>query len=276
MSYIPQPGTLPARVITHLQSLAPGAQLSTAELCDELDRDTNGFTTSMETALRAGLLKTSKRDGSRVLYWSLGDGVERPEPAEDDAEEPEPPRPVLTSAWKLPPRSVFDLASASSQEAKPEVEEQAQPAPVPRPANALGWTPAPPVAAPLDPVGDEELADALAASSAGVPGTGGAAPMAHATVEQAEPAGDAPMFQAEPEEIVIPVLLADLRPVKPGPPSFGASTDEEADEPFVCALWSDGKLQLQRGDQELALLSVDETRALLHYLDRVCAAEGVS
>lgn len=53
-------------------------------------------------------------------------------------------------------------------------------------------------------------------------------------------------------------------------------SDEEPDEepePFVCALWSDGQLQMQRGDSELILLSVDETRLLVHYLERMAVAE---
>ncbi len=39
--------------------------------------------------------------------------------------------------------------------------------------------------------------------------------------------------------------------------------------PLRVALWSDGQLQIQRGDFELILLAPDETRELVRYLERL-------
>ena len=50
-------------------------------------------------------------------------------------------------------------------------------------------------------------------------------------------------------------------------PAVGAA----APEGFRCALWSDGALQIERGAATLALLSPDETRALVAYLERLGA-----
>lgn len=218
--YQPQPGTIPARAIAHLRTLAPGAELPTAQLCEEIGTVDNGFHSCMRPALLADLVRVGKKTGSRFAFWSLGHGTPAPDP-EHEPDEDEPPKPSKPSAWSMPPRSVFDLARASFGGEKPEVDDP--PAPVAtKPANVLGWTPAPPAAGPVDPVGAEEMADAVSASSAAAP---------------------------------------------------APADDNREPEPFICALWSDGRLQLHRGDAELALLSADETRALLRYLDRITDAE---
>jgi hypothetical protein len=51
----------------------------------------------------------------------------------------------------------------------------------------------------------------------------------------------------------------------------GAATVPLHPEGFRCALWSDGALQIVRGAATLALLSPDETRALVAYLERLAA-----
>jgi hypothetical protein len=50
-------------------------------------------------------------------------------------------------------------------------------------------------------------------------------------------------------------------------PAVGAA----APDGFRCALWSNGALQLERGAATLALLTADETRALVAYLERLAA-----
>lgn len=235
--YIPQPGTIPFRVIEHLKTLPKGSEISTPDLCEALDLDLTGpFRAYMEGALRNGALKsTVKPRGSRnVAHWSLGDGVPMPQPEpEEEALEPLAETPKPASPWAFPPRSVFDLAAAASsksekQEAEPEL------APPPKPANALGW-----VAAPPAPPAAEQVADVA------------------------------------PEVTMVLPDCFDLMAEALKPEAADAAA-HPVDDPFVCALWSDGRLQLQRADTELALLTVDETRALLHYLERVCGAEVVA
>jgi len=203
-TYTPLPGTIPAKAVAALALLAPGAELSTAELCEAIGQPTTGgFGKCIALSLNAGLVKFRK-DG-RLLYWSLGDGVQR-QAAVQDVDEPEdvpPPAPTtaaaLMSAWR-PARSVFDLGGASSEEAKQEVEQ------LPQEAEPIVYT------------------------------------------------------SAQPDEAQQAAYLAAI------------GTDEKS-QPLAFALWSDGRLQIQRGDTELALLGLDETRALLRYLDRVTEAE---
>jgi hypothetical protein len=51
----------------------------------------------------------------------------------------------------------------------------------------------------------------------------------------------------------------------------GQAADAAPAEGFRCALWSNGAQQLERGAATLALLSPDETRALVAYLERMAA-----
>lgn len=232
-SYTPQPGTTPFRVIAHLQTLPAGTELTTAQLCDALGRDDpNGFSTCMLAAARSGLVKQARRPGSRLAYWSLGNGnlAQEAAPAADDDAEDEPRQSgdeVVAAACSAP-RSVWDLAGG------------------------LGWKPPAPTSAPeksnIDPVGEEELADAIAASA--MPGI-----VQTLTSEQ-------PM-----------AVTAELRTAEVAQAPQAAA--EEAQEPFVCALWSDGSLQLMRGGEELALLALDETKALLQYLKWTGALDAV-
>jgi hypothetical protein len=206
-AYTPQPGTIPHRAIAHLQSLDKGAELATAVLCEEIGAQPNGFHACMLPAQRQGLVKTVKK--LRISYWSLGDGrpvVHAPDLEPEEGAEPDalmPTRPTTAEA----------LLSAWV-----------------RPNQ-------------VDPVGPEELADALASSSA-VPENKPEASMAATDLEHPALVVTAEMFQPE-------------------------------DEPFVCALWSDGRLQLQRGGDELALLDLDETRSLLRYLKWTGALDTV-
>lgn len=86
MSYTPKPGTIPARVIEHLQDADP---LSTQELNQLVGLTTGSITNYMGAALKAGLVKTGKL--GNTLLWSLGDGTPA-EPSGDleASEETEP------------------------------------------------------------------------------------------------------------------------------------------------------------------------------------------
>lgn len=105
--YSPQPGTLSFRAVEHLKSLGADVEPSTAELADALDTSINGLPTSLEYALKHGVL-IARKDG-RVLRWSLG-RAGAPLPASDD-EDDDPPRQIVVPAdanplgdmrWMLP------------------------------------------------------------------------------------------------------------------------------------------------------------------------------
>jgi hypothetical protein len=88
-----QPGTLSHRVVEWLKTQPRGKTFSTAEICDVLGIDTSGFTTSMATAARMGLVaRTAMPYNRRLVLWSLGNGV----PVDDEGEAP--PR----TAWVKP------------------------------------------------------------------------------------------------------------------------------------------------------------------------------
>lgn len=277
-SYTPLQGTIPARAIAHLKTLPAGTKMATGALCDALGQgDANAFRTCMQKAIAAGLVKAQKQPGQLTLYWSLGDGKQAPPPSHEP-EDDEPPRPARPSAWAFPPRTVFDLPAAmpdaSSQVEKPEVEDLPAPS-APKPANCLGWTPAPPAAGPVDPVGAEEMADAVAAS---VPAARAASPLAPPDLEQREGLTASELFQRLPQEAEPIAYCMNTAAVEAAMLAWVTQSPEPNDEPepFVCAPWSDGRLQLQRGDTELALLDLDETKALLAYLKWTGALDTVA
>lgn len=86
MSYTPQAGTFPARVIDYLRSLPAGAERSSVELADELDQDPMVVAGLLGYPRKAGALKARKE--GRVLYWSLGDGTPEALPHDYQPDEP--------------------------------------------------------------------------------------------------------------------------------------------------------------------------------------------
>jgi hypothetical protein len=68
MAYEPQPGTIPFRAIAWLRSMEkcrPGAKTSTADLCESIGVDSEGFTAYMATARRHGLAKAEHQRGTK-------------------------------------------------------------------------------------------------------------------------------------------------------------------------------------------------------------------
>jgi hypothetical protein len=86
VSYEPQPGTIPHRVIAWLRK-HPTQEPSTAELAEAVSCDPAGMASCMAPAVSAGLVKRSKVAGFRTLWWSLGDGKPLPKTADEDREE---------------------------------------------------------------------------------------------------------------------------------------------------------------------------------------------
>lgn len=213
MSYIPQPGTLPARVVAHLQGLPPGTELATGVLADALDVDTRGFTPNLEYAVRGGLLTREKRDGR--LYWGLGTG-ERIVRESIDGEPDDDP---------IVQRVIPASAALPAAEAVKKLPKQRT-----VPAKATGVS----------------LVD-MPAWVAPVP----------APVPEPKKRGPKPRAKLAPPPSAAPARAITPYKPKPGPAKLRV------------ALWSDGQLQIQRGDFELILLAADETRQLVHYLERM-------
>lgn len=76
MNYEPVAGTIPHRVLAWLRSMDKvrhGYEPSTAEICEQLDLETAGFSNFMLRCRENGLTH-ARRDG-RSLRWKLGDGM---------------------------------------------------------------------------------------------------------------------------------------------------------------------------------------------------------
>lgn len=90
MTYQTQPGTLAHRVVEYLKAQPPGTELSTAAIAEAIDCDSSGFTASMATVVRDGIVRRRfTPHNRRVLLWSLGDGTPLDEYAADRVAGPE-------------------------------------------------------------------------------------------------------------------------------------------------------------------------------------------
>jgi len=103
INYAPRTGSIPARVIAHLECLPHGTELATAVLADALDLDPTSIPSCLEYAIKHGMVVREKRDG--LVRWKLGAGESaalRPDPTEPD-EDPIVQRVVSAAALGLPP-----------------------------------------------------------------------------------------------------------------------------------------------------------------------------
>lgn len=97
---------------------------------------------------------------------------------------------------------------------------------------------------------------------------------------QAE-AGDtaAAAGEDDPELERARALVAPVAPLQPAPgtrrPARPAVLLREVSQPLRFALWSDGRLQISRGADEVLQLGAEDTRALLAYLNRIDLPEAV-
>ena len=72
--YTPKPGTIPARVIAHLETLPPGTFVSTAVLGKLLDIPLLSLSTTLEVLLLQGVVvERRSKVGSRPVEWALCD-----------------------------------------------------------------------------------------------------------------------------------------------------------------------------------------------------------
>lgn len=78
MTYIPQPGTIAARVVEHLRGLGPDVELTSQVLLESIGQpsDWHGLGTSLAPALDHGLI--AKRVEGRRAFWRLAGEREAP------------------------------------------------------------------------------------------------------------------------------------------------------------------------------------------------------
>lgn len=87
MTYRLQPGTIPHRVYNWLRMQPNGAEFSSAVLAEELGIDPANIVPCLKTPYNHGVIN-GRQDDRRLWYWSLGDGVPRAKPADDEPDEP--------------------------------------------------------------------------------------------------------------------------------------------------------------------------------------------
>lgn len=109
--YIPQPGTIPHRVVEYLRRLAPGTWVASGPLADELDITQSSIIPCMVAAVHHGVVKRDRRDG--IVHWRLGDGTALPAPGEEEEDDPE-----MKSKIVLTPAAVAQSAVSNDKLAK--------------------------------------------------------------------------------------------------------------------------------------------------------------
>lgn len=103
MTYAPQPGTIPAKVIAYMQAQARAGRewISLAEL--ETAVDQTGLSPYLVIPTKHGALQKRWLDGNRRLTeYAIGDGKPLPAPEDHEADEPvarTPITPPKPAAW---------------------------------------------------------------------------------------------------------------------------------------------------------------------------------
>jgi len=106
ITYKTQPGTIPHRAVAYLRTLPPGTQKSTAELAHAIDADPETIVFTMRPARDAGMVNAEYVPGDkRRLYWSLGNGLQQPTPAEQPDKQPAPTREAAKPKAKKEPKA---------------------------------------------------------------------------------------------------------------------------------------------------------------------------
>lgn len=128
--YVPQPGTIPHKVVEHLKTQPPGTELSTSELAELIGQPRNSMAACLNSPRNHGALKSRKLD-TGVFVWSLGDGTPPPKP--DDYV---PDEPLHRKAPDVQPKpaSPFELRKPRGMNPRETPAGPPSPAPAPRPA----------------------------------------------------------------------------------------------------------------------------------------------
>lgn len=121
--YEPVPGTIPYKVIKHLESLPPGTKVNTTQLIEALGQTHVGnLNTVLVPPVKAGWIKRDHVPYTNRVVWSLGDRTpieQQPTEAEADSDTSDLAGPMPTP--NLSAASVFAMAqqAASSTRANP-------------------------------------------------------------------------------------------------------------------------------------------------------------
>ena len=86
MTYQPQPGTVPYRVITWLKLQPIGAEFPSAVIAEELGIIPSHIPSSLEVPAKHGAI-TRRKEGALIL-WSLGNGIPQRKPADYEPDVP--------------------------------------------------------------------------------------------------------------------------------------------------------------------------------------------
>lgn len=272
MSYEPKPGTVAYRVLAHLQTMPRGAELLTSQIAEALRIDPNGVTPCLEAAVKAGSVFRRQRDSHprSPFWWSLVDHSKDARtaglvPAADGSQKPNadamdrpgkagsdtPPKGANRAATGFEGRAPQGADATDSEARSKVMAAEGSERPTARGENVAPALGAAPAFIRADPDGAAAIAGGAARPEETAQRGAGSADIA-ATRETVTGAGD------------------DAKP------AVGAAAPEG---PTRFALWSDGTLHIQRPRSGF-VLTVEETRELVRYLDAICLdvarGEGVA
>jgi hypothetical protein len=286
-AYIPQPGSIAARALAHLQTLPDGVEIASGPLADALGITSNIVNVSLNSAAKHGVLVRDKRHDR--IYWKLGPNVPLPgAPLAAAAPPPEPARPadpheeadddaapiartfpvaaaeplagLMQQSWC--PAAQTAGAESSLDELPDEPMAHAPMPPAPKPPG-LDWK-APPVSAPRP-------ADAAGAEASDVVLQGLEHLHAETVRKVTAPTVDDDTAR-ELSAALAPSMPAwldgldpDFREVERTPPTLPLHVGAE----FHCALWTTGVLEMQLASGTLVRLTPGETKRLVNYLERM-------
>jgi hypothetical protein len=112
MTYIPQPGTVPHRIINWLKLQPIGAEYSSAVLAEELGIEQSHVGPCLQAPMRHGAI-TARKDG-RLMMFSLGDGIPLCTGPDHELDEPLLPDKEVLVERELKARAVQPLIKAVS------------------------------------------------------------------------------------------------------------------------------------------------------------------
>lgn len=262
-SYRPTPGSIPYRVLAHLESLPRGAEVPTAQLAQAARAEAYKFAALMDAARQAGVIFARQKGGhpKSPLFWSLVDHSKEhtPQGANRDA-----------SAGQS--HVAGESASSAGRGADGPSARGAAPVLQHDPKGLAGASCRP------------DTAKETARTGAG------SADIA-ATREMATGAGDDAKHEGGPASPggtdLVPELVEQLSKsmrraidaVVPGARAIAkraAAKAEQTDgapaekESLRIALWSDGELQIRRPGGHAVVFTREETRQIVAYLEAIC------
>lgn len=252
MSYDPTPGSVPFRVLAHMELLHKGSEITTGMLGTALGIDSNGLATQLGRAVEARLLFVRQKGGHEKSpkFWSLVDH------SKDGHVAPPPgPQTALQRVTKVQPIAatshsngvdiddvhrtrdrVVDMEYTAGQDSQQVLK-------------ADGET------------RDATDRESVAIASPSV-GSMGAGQVADATAAAADPPSP-----AIARAMKVRQLRAPSRPA-PVPEGVRQLTPDNADDIRI-ALWSDGTLEIRAFDAPTMVLRRQQARQLVDYLNAI-------